>query len=326
MTVGAHGGGRSRGRRASTVDRGHAAAFARSASSAAGSCSTRDDRRPPQPAAASASTPLPAPQSHRAPRAAARVRAAARGTSGSWRGRRRRTPRRGRPARRARPGRDGAGAHGGRTRRPRGRPCRSTGRRWACQRRSQPGAARVRCDREQRVPERGAQRLLGRQRARRAVRARTRRTRRPVALLQAPPGRARAGRPARAPPPRGVRARRSRRAPPRSARSGTRQPASTRLSLAIMPSSERTFSSVIVSGQPLEQVALLAREPPGHRDVDHDAQVAGAPTAQRRQPAAAQHQGLPRLRAGGHVERHVAVERRHLHRRAERGAAARARR
>ena len=54
-------------------------------------------------------------------------------------------------------------------------------------------------------------------------------------------------------------------------------------------------------------------------DVDDDPQVAGAAAAQRRHAAAVHDDRLPRLRAGGDVQRDVAVERRHLDLGAERG-------
>ena len=85
-----------------------------------------------------------------------------------------------------------------------------------------------------------------------------------------------------------------------------------------MPSCSRRFSSVSDVGELLEQVALLAVQPPRDDDVDDDAQIARAAAPQRRQPAPGHHDRLARLRAGGHVQRDVAVERRHLDRRAQR--------
>ena len=72
-------------------------------------------------------------------------------------------------------------------------------------------------------------------------------------------------------------------------------------------------------GELLEQVALLAAQLARDDDVDVHVEVAGAAAADRRQAARAERDRLPRLRAGGDLDREVAVEARHLDGRAERG-------
>ena len=95
-------------------------------------------------------------------------------------------------------------------------------------------------------------------------------------------------------------------------------PASTRLSLASMPSSERVLSSVIVSAKRSSRSFCGAREPARGRDVDDDADVARAAARERRQPAPAQQDLLAGLGARGDLDRHRAVEGRDLDRGAER--------
>ena len=145
--------------------------------------------------------------------------------------------------------------------------------------------------------------------ARRGRRPRTRRSRRP-SRSSAPP------REHRLQPRQRDLGRRARtRMPSRTRRS---HPASARLSLANMPSSARRLSSVSVPASCSSRSRCLRGQPARDHDVDDDPQVARPAAPQRRHPAAAHHDRLARLRARGDVQRHVAVQRRHLDRRAQR--------
>ena len=188
------------------------------------------------------------------------------------------------------------------------RRCRTPGRgrsrrRAACRRAAPTAAARV--SRAVRAPAAG-----GTSATARPSRRRSRCSRPPPAPRRQPPaGRAAVGQlprrsvdrvlddvvaDRRPPRPRSARARAARRARARpdrggpGRRAGSGQPPNARRSFPNTPSSVRRLSSVSELGQLLEQLALLALQPPRDHDVDDDAQVAGAATAQRRHPLAAE--------------------------------------
>src|SRR5262249_31420289 len=69
----------------------------------------------------------------------------------------------------------------------------------------------------------------------------------------------------------------------------------------------------------LEQVALIFGQPPRHLDVDEHALAAAAEALQSGHAAAGEDARGPRLRPRLELELRLAVERRHLHGRAERG-------
>src|SRR5581483_3668031 len=68
-----------------------------------------------------------------------------------------------------------------------------------------------------------------------------------------------------------------------------------------------------------QQPPLLVRQPPGHRDVDEQLQVPAAATLEDRHALAAEDADLAGLRPGLERELDLALQRRHRHRRAERG-------
>ena len=101
---------------------------------------------------------------------------------------------------------------------------------------------------------------------------------------------------------------------------------SARRSLANIDSSERRFSSVSVSVQLLQQLALLVAQAARNDDVDDHAQVPAPTATERGHALAPQRQHLARLRARRQLDRRRALERGHLERRRRAPPAARARR